>query len=387
MGKATRRTRGLIFIAAMLALVLCTASPAHAGSLKRGAKGPRVAFVQKVLGLHVDRIYGKHTKRAVKRFQRCHGLTADGIVGPATWSALKRARGGSSGGGRGGRGTVRALQRALGIAADGVFGPGTYAAVKRFQRGKGLTADGVVGPATWAALGRTGITAVLKRRRSSGGAGGGLPITVRRVIAAGNRIAHPPYKYGGGHGSFSDSGYDCSGSVSYALHGGGLLEHSEGLRRVHVLRRGRPGPAHHDLRQPRPRVHGRPRPPLRHDRRQRRLALAVGAALVSGLHRAASSWSLTSIADARALFDPEGTYLNTASYGLPPRPAWDALQSALDEWRTGARAGRAGARTPTAPARRSRALVGTSSRRASRSAPPSRASSGSWPRRCRRARA
>ena len=43
------------------------------------------------------------------------------------------------------------------------------------------------------------------------------------MIAAGNRIAHKPYKYGGGHGSFSDSGYDCSGSVSYALHGGGLL--------------------------------------------------------------------------------------------------------------------------------------------------------------------
>jgi len=222
-GRATRRTRGLISIAALVVLVLCTASPAHAGSLKRGAKGPRVAFVQKVLGLHVDRIYGKHTKRAVKRFQRSHGLTADGIVGPATWSALKRARGRSSTGSRAGRGTVRALQRALGIAADGVFGPGTYAAVKRFQRGKGLTADGIVGPATWAALGRTGITAVLKRRLSGGGGGSGLPITVRRVIAAGNRIAHTPYKYGGGHGSFSDSGYDCSGSVSYALHGGGLL--------------------------------------------------------------------------------------------------------------------------------------------------------------------
>ena len=44
------------------------------------------------------------------------------------------------------------------------------------------------------------------------------------MIAAGNRIAHTPYKYGGGHGSFSDSGYDCSGSVSFALHGGGLLD-------------------------------------------------------------------------------------------------------------------------------------------------------------------
>ena len=58
---------------------------------------------------------------------------------------------------------------------------------------------------------------MLGRRRS------GLPVTVRRVIYAGNRIAHKPYKYGGGHGSFVDSGYDCSGSVSYALHGGGLL--------------------------------------------------------------------------------------------------------------------------------------------------------------------
>jgi hypothetical protein len=43
------------------------------------------------------------------------------------------------------------------------------------------------------------------------------------VVAAANRIAGTPYKYGGGHGSFNDSGYDCSGSVSYALHGGGLL--------------------------------------------------------------------------------------------------------------------------------------------------------------------
>ena len=33
-----------------------------------------------------------------------------------------------------------------------------------------------------------------------------------------------PYKYGGGHGKWDDTGYDCSGSVSYALHGAGLLE-------------------------------------------------------------------------------------------------------------------------------------------------------------------
>jgi selenocysteine lyase/cysteine desulfurase len=41
------------------------------------------------------------------------------------------------------------------------------------------------------------------------------------------------------------------------------------------------------------------------------------------------------VADAQRLFSPEGTYLNTASYGLPPQPAWEAVQSAQDEWRHG----------------------------------------------------
>jgi cell wall-associated NlpC family hydrolase len=50
-----------------------------------------------------------------------------------------------------------------------------------------------------------------------------VPKAVRRVIYAANRIAHTPYRYGGGHGTFSDSAYDCSGSVSYALHGAGLV--------------------------------------------------------------------------------------------------------------------------------------------------------------------
>jgi hypothetical protein len=50
-----------------------------------------------------------------------------------------------------------------------------------------------------------------------------VPRVVRRVIAAANRIATLPYRYGGGHGSFTDTGYDCSGSVSYALHGADLL--------------------------------------------------------------------------------------------------------------------------------------------------------------------
>lgn len=68
------------------------------------------------------------------------------------------------------------------------------------------------------------------------------PQAVKEVIAAGNAIATTPYVWGGGHGSFESSGYDCSGAVSYALHGGGFLESpldSTGLETW-----GEPGPGH-----------------------------------------------------------------------------------------------------------------------------------------------
>lgn len=50
------------------------------------------------------------------------------------------------------------------------------------------------------------------------------PEPVKRVIQAGNAIAKFPYKWGGGHGAWRDNGYDCSGSVSFALAGAGLLK-------------------------------------------------------------------------------------------------------------------------------------------------------------------
>ena len=50
------------------------------------------------------------------------------------------------------------------------------------------------------------------------------PAKVKRVIAAANKIRTKPYEYGGGHGNWNDSGYDCSGAVSFALHGGKLLK-------------------------------------------------------------------------------------------------------------------------------------------------------------------
>ena len=54
----------------------------------------------------------------------------------------------------------------------------------------------------------------------------GAPPEVHAIIAAGNRIARKRYLWGGGHARWEDRGYDCSGSVSYALHGAGLLDSS-----------------------------------------------------------------------------------------------------------------------------------------------------------------
>jgi cell wall-associated NlpC family hydrolase len=50
------------------------------------------------------------------------------------------------------------------------------------------------------------------------------PIEVQRAIWAANKLQHKPYIYGGGHRSFHSRGYDCSGTVSYALHAAGLID-------------------------------------------------------------------------------------------------------------------------------------------------------------------
>ncbi|MDP9385657.1 MAG: hypothetical protein M3P50_10595 [Actinomycetota bacterium] len=51
------------------------------------------------------------------------------------------------------------------------------------------------------------------------------PLPVQQAVWAANRIQTKPYRYGGGHARFpEDSGYDCSGTISYALHGAGLLK-------------------------------------------------------------------------------------------------------------------------------------------------------------------
>lgn len=224
-------TKALTFpvLLALLALALTPSSALAEKTVERGDRGPTVRKLQRLLHVHADGVFGKGTVRSLKRFQKRRGLKADGVAGPSTWRALKRratSRSSSSSQRVQTRGSsVRLLQRRLGIAADGVFGPGTARAVKRFQKRRGLPADGVVGPATWSALGVRGRHPVLKRAklRRGGSSGGGLPLRVRRAIAAGDRIAFKPYRLGGGHRSFTDSAYDCSGSVSYLLRAAGAL--------------------------------------------------------------------------------------------------------------------------------------------------------------------
>jgi cell wall-associated NlpC family hydrolase len=67
-----------------------------------------------------------------------------------------------------------------------------------------------------------------------------VPEVIQRVIAGANAIANFPYVYGGGHASFVDNAYDCSGSVSYALAAGGLLSTPETSGQLESW--GAPGP-------------------------------------------------------------------------------------------------------------------------------------------------
>ncbi len=227
-----------VALACTLVLAALPAVPADAARVR--TRGPSVRLAQRHLHVSADGVFGPGTARAVRRFQRRHGMHADGIVGPATWAALgvrgrhpvlkrahrrhaRRAHSASRSRGTRSRGSsVRLLQRRLGIGADGVFGPGTARAVRSFQRARGLTADGIVGPGTWSALGMHGRHPVLRRGGRRGG-GSGVPRAVRAAIAAADRIARLPYRFGGGHGTFHDTGYDCSGSVSYVLHAAGRL--------------------------------------------------------------------------------------------------------------------------------------------------------------------
>ena len=137
---------------------------------------------------------------------------------------------------------VKRLQRYLDragfdTAVDGQFGPATGRSVRSFELAEERRPNGAAtryeqrlvraralasqeeeepsAPATEEAyIGDDGLAV----------APASAPEEVKAIIAAGNEIATKPYKYGGGHQRWNDSGYDCSGSMSYALHGAGLLD-------------------------------------------------------------------------------------------------------------------------------------------------------------------
>jgi peptidoglycan hydrolase-like protein with peptidoglycan-binding domain len=146
---------------------------------------------------------------------------------------------------------VRVLQRYLsrvGIAtaADGQYGPRTTANVRSWERAAQRAVDGRVSRSDARALRRQvisgrGVTsapsalaapAAPAPERATLGADGharapvSAPAEVRAVVDAANRIVGKPYEYGGGHARWEDTGYDCSGSESYALRGGGFVRAS-----------------------------------------------------------------------------------------------------------------------------------------------------------------
>jgi peptidoglycan hydrolase-like protein with peptidoglycan-binding domain len=172
-------------------------------TLKVGSTGSDVRQLQTYLtkvGLRTSRDgqYGRATARNVRTFEREKGLRADGRATPSDQRLLKRAA------------TSRTSSQAPASATtDGSGGTGSEGGSDSSSPPPSSNSTGK------ARLSSDGHTAI---------APDDAPQEVKDAIAAANRITTKPYRYGGGHGKWEDSGYDCSGSVSYALHGGGFLK-------------------------------------------------------------------------------------------------------------------------------------------------------------------
>ncbi len=196
MGNRGRSRSCAATIAASAALFAMPGGSAEAAFgdrvLRHGDSGRHVRVLQRWLSLtgfqtRVDGHFGRRTKIVLRRYEREHRMRVDGVLSRLQARGLRR----------------RAI---LARAAVARAGPQPAPAV--------APAAGVA-PGTNAVLAPDGRTAL---------APAGAPPQVVSAIEAANRIVTKPYRYGGGHGSFEDSAYDCSGTVSYALHGAGLLD-------------------------------------------------------------------------------------------------------------------------------------------------------------------
>lgn len=136
--------------------------PALSEWLSYGDRNVETAWLQHVLDIKVDGIFGRGTRAAVKKFQKKWGLRPDGVVGPLTWRKVPSSKPESPKNNkipkppltgwirRGSRGEdVRYIQQQLGIKVDGIFGPATDRAVRDFQRKHRLKVDGIIGPVTY----------------------------------------------------------------------------------------------------------------------------------------------------------------------------------------------------------------------------------------------
>jgi peptidoglycan hydrolase-like protein with peptidoglycan-binding domain len=211
-----------------------------------------VITLQQALGIAADGNFGAETTAAVEAFQTAHGLTADGVVGAGTRTALGLGDGptlqqSDASGGTTGPGTAAATPTADPTATtDAATTTTTTTATTTDSTGTAATTTDSSGtaattanPTTAGATTSTPATSTTTDTTTST-TPANVTVALSEMIQAATQIATLPYIWGGGHGSFVSPGYDCSGSVSYVLHAGGLLsvpEDSTGLESY-----GAPGP-------------------------------------------------------------------------------------------------------------------------------------------------
>jgi cell wall-associated NlpC family hydrolase len=191
--------------------------------LQLGMRGVDVIILQRDLSALHFRIpatgnFNRTTLRVLRAFQRRHSLTVDGVAGPTTISTLERLLSSKLHITESAL-LARDLARGLAITATSDNEP--------LPAGDSGLSGGVGLGVTTTGTTTTGTTSTTVQDATLIGGvavpAAGTPNAIVQMLDAANTIAFDPYIYGGGHASFVAAGYDCSGSVSYVLHAGGLL--------------------------------------------------------------------------------------------------------------------------------------------------------------------